>query len=52
MFPHAWRFRDYVIESFNEDKPFNQFIMEQIAGDLLPYESDAQHDEQITGSVI
>ena len=34
-FPHAWRYRDYVVESFNEDKPFDQFIMEQVAGDLL-----------------
>ena len=33
---HAWRYRDYVIDSFNADKPFNQFIREQIAGDLLP----------------
>jgi hypothetical protein len=29
--PHAWRYRDYVIQSFNEDKPFNQFIREQLA---------------------
>ena len=35
LLPHAWRFRDYVIESFNKDKPFNEFIREQIAGDLL-----------------
>ncbi len=33
--PNAWRYRDYVIRSFNEDKPFNQFAMEQIAGDEL-----------------
>ncbi len=32
---NAWRFRDYVIRSFNDDKPFNQFIMEQLAGDEL-----------------
>jgi hypothetical protein len=31
----AWRFRDYVIRSFNDDKPFNQFIIEQLAGDEL-----------------
>lgn len=35
LLPHAWRFRDYVIESFNKDKPFNDFIREQIAGDLM-----------------
>ncbi len=34
-FPHAWRYRDYVIDSFNADKPFDQFIKEQVAGDLL-----------------
>ncbi|HEY1065968.1 MAG TPA: DUF1549 domain-containing protein, partial [Pirellulales bacterium] len=31
----AWRYRDYVVDSFNKDKPFNRFIIEQIAGDLL-----------------
>jgi hypothetical protein len=35
-FGNAWRYRDYVIESFNEDKPFDQFLVEQMAGDLLP----------------
>ncbi len=38
-FPMAWRYRDYVIDSFNRDKPYDRFIREQIAGDLLPYES-------------
>lgn len=33
--PHAWRYRDYVIRSFNADKPWNEFIMEQLAGDEL-----------------
>jgi hypothetical protein len=33
--PNAWRYRDYVIKSFNEDKPYNQFIVEQIAGDEI-----------------
>ena len=32
----AWRFRDYVIESFNTDLPYNRFLQEQIAGDLMP----------------
>jgi hypothetical protein len=36
---HAWRYRDYVIDSFNSDKPFDRFIREQIAGDLLPHDS-------------
>ena len=34
---HAWRYRDYVIAAFNADKPFDRFIREQLAGDLLPY---------------
>ncbi len=39
---NAWRYRDYVIRSFNEDKPFNEFILEQLAGDeLRPGDSEA-----------
>jgi hypothetical protein len=33
--PHVWRYRDYVIRSFNDDKPFDRFIKEQLAGDEL-----------------
>jgi hypothetical protein len=33
--PHAWRYRDYVIRAFNEDKPFDRFVKEQVAGDEL-----------------
>ena len=33
--PHAWPYRDYVIESFNRDKPYARFVLEQIAGDVL-----------------
>ncbi len=39
-YPHAWRYRDYVIDSFNADKPYDRFVQEQIAGDLLPIKSD------------
>jgi hypothetical protein len=35
-YPYAWRYRDYVIGAFNRDLPYNQFVMEQIAGDLMP----------------
>src|SRR5262249_43082379 len=35
-FHQAYRYRDYVIDSFNRDKPFNRFVLEQVAGDLLP----------------
>jgi mono/diheme cytochrome c family protein len=34
--PQAWRYRDYVINVFNNDKPFNRFVLEQLAGDELP----------------
>ncbi len=34
-FPHAWRYRDYVIKSLNDDKPYNRFVQEQIAGDEI-----------------
>jgi cytochrome c553 len=34
-FPHAWTYRDYVIDAFNSDKPYNQFIVEQLAADRL-----------------
>jgi mono/diheme cytochrome c family protein len=33
--PHAWRYRDYVVRSFNQDKPFDRFVVEQLAGDEL-----------------
>ena len=40
--PHAWRYRDYVIKAFNEDKPFDRFVKEQVAGDeLWPGEPEA-----------
>jgi cytochrome c553 len=35
-YPYAFKYRDYVVEAFNSDLPFNQFVKEQIAGDLLP----------------
>ena len=35
VFPNAWRFRDYVINSFNQDKPYDQLVREHLAGDLL-----------------
>ena len=34
-YPNAWRYRDYVIRAFNEDKPYDRFILEQLAGDEL-----------------
>ncbi|MEX0792929.1 MAG: PSD1 and planctomycete cytochrome C domain-containing protein [Pirellulaceae bacterium] len=43
----AWRYRDYVIAAFNQDKPFDQFLVEQLAGDLLPAEDEPQRHEQL-----
>ena len=41
--PDAWRYRDYVIKSFNDDKPYDRFVQEQIAGDeLFPNDLDAR----------
>lgn len=40
--PHAWRYRDYVIRAFNEDKPYDRFVREQLAGDeIAPDDADA-----------
>lgn len=41
-YPHAWRYRDYVIDAFNADKPYDRFLTEQIAGDLLSAKNDAE----------
>ena len=50
-FGEAWRYRDYVIRSFNEDKPYDRFLLEQIAGDLLPEpETDQQWRDQQIGT--
>ena len=49
-FHNAWRYRNYVVRAFNQDKPFDQFIREQIAGDLLPSESDEQRAERIVAT--
>jgi hypothetical protein len=48
--PHSWRYRDYVIDSINADKPYNKFIREQIAGDLLPATSPAEKAEQLVAT--
>ncbi len=47
LFPDAWRYRDYVIDSFNRDTPYPQFIRAQIAGDLLPFDNPDQRARQL-----
>ena len=49
-FGNAWRYRDYVVDAFNSDKPFDRFLIEQIAGDLLP--SANQETRTATGFLV
>ena len=46
-YPHIWRYRNYVFDSFNADKPYDEFIREQIAGDLLKVKSEAEWQENL-----
>ena len=50
IFPDAWRFRDYVIRSFNNDKAFDQLIREHLAGDILPTSSPEEKNEALIAS--
>ncbi len=45
--PHAWRYRDYVIRSLNQDKPYDRFLTEQLAGDEL-----ADYEDEVTPSLM
>ena len=45
-FPSSWRYRDYVMDVFNRDLPYDQFIREQIAGDLIPAEKPGEVNVQ------
>ena len=47
---NAWRYRDYVVRSFNADKPFDQFIREQLAGDQLEASSEEVRNELLTAT--
>ena len=44
---NAWRYRDHVVAAFNRDQPFDRFIVEHLAGDLLPFDSEPQRHEQL-----
>ena len=52
LYKHSWLYRDYVIEAFNSDKPFDQFIIEQIAGDLLPVDDYRSGQQQLTATAF
>ena len=49
-FPYAWRYRDYVIDAVNADIPYDRFLTEQIAGDLLPFDTDAERARLLTAT--
>lgn len=44
---NAWRYRDYVVAAFNQDKPYDRFLVEQIAGDLLPASDESEKGQQL-----
>ena len=46
-YPHAWRYRDWVIAAFNADKPYDQFLKEQLAGDLLKHSGPVDQAHKI-----
>jgi cytochrome c553 len=46
VFAHAFRYRDYVIRAFNDDLPYDRFVIEQLAGDLLPAPDRRTRNEQ------
>ena len=52
LFKDAWRYRDYVIESLNADVPFDRFIREQLAGDLLPAATPADRRRQLAATAF
>jgi len=47
LYPYAWRYRDYIIDCFNSNKPYNIFIKEQIAGDLIPAKSIQEYNNHL-----
>ncbi len=49
-FPYAWRYRNYVIDSFNADKPYSEFLAEQIAGDLLKPKNEKDREENLVAT--
>jgi len=49
-YPYAWRYRDYVLDAVNRDVPWNRFIQEQVAGDLLPAATAAERDRLLVAT--
>ena len=50
VYQYAWKYRDYVIDSFNKDKPYSNFIIEQIAGDLISHKNANEYNEHLTAT--
>ena len=49
-FPYAWRYRNYVIDAFNSDKPYDQFLAEQVAGDLMDAKDAKDREEKLVAT--
>ncbi len=49
-FPHAWRYRNWVIDALNADMPYDQFVTEQLAGDLLPFDSPVERNRRLVAT--
>ena len=49
-FGNAWRYRDYVTRAFNDNKPYDRFVIEQLAGDLLPNSEVTTRDDSLTAT--
>jgi len=52
ILPEAWRYRDYVIDTFNVDRPIDQFIAEQVAGDLMPSDDLAERRRRLIATTF
>jgi mono/diheme cytochrome c family protein len=52
IFKEAWRYRDYVIDAFNHDRPYDEFLKEQIAGDLMPSESVTDRQRRLIATTF
>ena len=50
VYPQAWRYRDWVVDAFNADKPYTDFILEQTAGDLLPAADAARRNANLVAT--
>lgn len=50
LYPFAWRYRDWVIDAVKKDMPYNEFVKEQIAGDLLPYKDVVDQSKKIVAT--